>query len=310
MIPWVETYAQNNWREWTGRPVRRLHSALLTASRHGHDRCTVLLADRFRPFQVAVKLGWSPDSRGRIDSEFQVLKTASAALPPRIAETLPRALAVVSTPHAVALFTSAVAGVRPAIPDLLGPMDRVGKSAVDRYLEATMAWALDLAGATRVVAGVHNPVADYRAHFPNQGNADRLQALIPPDRAWQHGDPAPGNVLMTGRQARLVDWEHASPVSLPWHDLAYTVLVMPVIAARQRLISPVAAFDALFRTGSWCGDIIRRRLMEVWNHAIDVADAVTATALEVSLGRGDANPAWHDIANHLLCRKGPAWLRA
>lgn len=309
MITWVETHARNHWLEWTGRPAQGLRCAILTSARHGHQRCTVLLADRFRPFQVAVKVGWSESSRRGIHSEFQLLKAARAGLPARIAETLPAALDLVSTEGALALFASAVGGARPAIPDLLGPTDRIGKSAVDRYLETTMAWSFDLARATRVDTGAPNPIADYPAQFSDKVDADRLLALIPPERAWQHGDPAPGNVLMTGRGVRLVDWEHASPVSLPWHDLAYMVPVMAIVAAGQRSIRPVEAFDALFRAGSWCGEIIRRRLSEVWSHTIDVADAVVITALEVALARGHANPAWHDLANHLLLRNGPAWLR-
>lgn len=309
MIQWAEEYALEKWSTWTGRNPRGLRCAAIFAARHGNGRCAMLISDGLRRPEVAVKLGWSTEDSGRITAEYSALRDAGSQLPAKYALELPTAFELVSTPGGIALFSRALPGKHPLFPHLLGHGDHWARRALDRYLESTLSWTYGLASSTRVTwANNSDPAANYHELFPDQTAARHLVGRTPPGRAWQHGDPAIGNALLERDTVRFIDWEHASSKRLPWHDMAYVVLVLALIAARQSAVDPREAFSALYRQGSWCGDMIRRRVTEIWNHPVDLSVGVALTSMQLAVERSVVNDAWLVLAEHLLSRKGPEWL--
>ena len=310
MIPWVEQYAAERWREWTDRRPRRLRTAIITAARHGNEKLTIMIADGLGPPRVVVKVGRSGRAVDRIAGEHRALLRARREMPPRISARAPEPLDLVSIEHGTALFTTALRGRRPVFPRLLSATDRAGKASVERYLTALVRWTIEVDEATRSQAAQHpDPALTYLERFPGQQEAERFAHLAGDERSWQHGDPALGNVLLTRRGFGIIDWEYASPDKLPWNDLAYVVLQMALNAAYQARLPPVEALGALYRSGSWCGDLVHRYISEAWRYRLGIPEGVALTAMTLAVERDDAGKSWKELASSLVSGRGPAWLK-
>ncbi|MEX1005564.1 MAG: phosphotransferase [Acidimicrobiia bacterium] len=311
MIGWIRQRAERQWREWTGRTPHRLRSAILTSARHDHNRMIVLLLDGLRPPEVVVKVSSDPVHSSRIEREFSKLREAHEELPPGLSRQVPVALDIVIENNTTALFSTAMRGRRPMVPPLLEPATHRWRHELASALSAVLAWTADLTRLTQSTRseGCDEIVTAYLDRFPKTRSKVSQLTGISTTRAWQHGDPAIGNLLFDRRRIRLIDWEHASSRSLPWHDQAYVVLVMGLLAAHQSGLDSVAGFDALYTDGSQYGSLIQHTVEDSWSHEADIAQAVHLTAMTLATQRTDAHGAWPKLANHLLEQRGPRWLR-
>jgi hypothetical protein len=206
------------------------------------------------------------------------------------------------------MFTSAVRGAQPVVPPLLGRPDRFAVDSLDCYLVAALTFGRDLARATSADGHGAADSLDEFSRLYGGSALDGLREHSGTRRSWQHGDLAPGNVLLSRSGAQLIDWEHASPAHYPWHDAAYLALVLSLIAAYQTGSSVSVAFDALYREDSWGGKLVRERIAEYWDSAAPIGKAITITAVDVAIRR-PRNPAWSDLARHLLSQD-TSWLNS
>ena len=311
MITGLERHAAEHWQEWTHRCPRGLRTAIIAPTHHRSEKLTLLFADGLGPPRVVVKVGQSRWAVDRIVDEHNALLRARKELPPSISARAPAPLDLVSMKNgSKALFTTALRGRLPVFPHLLSATDRAGKASVERYLTALVRWAADIDEATHKNAGHQpDPALAYLERFPEDQNAERLANVAGDERSWQHGDPALGNVLLTRHDFAIIDWEYASPDKLPWHDLAYLVLQMALNAAHQSELPPVEALCALYRPGSWCGDLVHRCISESWRYPVGISEGVALTAMTLAVERDDAGSGWKELASSLLSGKGPTWLR-
>lgn len=310
MTEWIEDFAMRHWREWTGRSPRRLTSAILTSSRHRHQRFTLILADGLRRPEVVAKVSADPQHSVSIRREFSALRAAERELPERFTNQMPRAFHLAEESAGTALFCSAMPGKRLLVPPLLARPDRRWQREFADVIAAVLRWTAELSRLTRTSrADTSGIIRDSIGRFPEFGSDISALARIEAPHSWQHGDVAVGNILKTRQDLGLIDWEHASPTSLPWHDRAYVVLATGLLAAHQAGVDPVTGFDALYAPDSWCGDLVRLCLEDTWDQSVEVAPAVHLTALSLAAHRTDAQGAWPKLARHLIEQRGPVWLR-
>ena len=185
------------------------------------------------------------------------------------------------------------------VPKLLGRRERLAAVSLDSYLVASLTIARDLARATVSDQHTADDSLDEFSRLHGAHGLDRLRDHTQSARCWQHGDPAPGNVLITRAGVRLIDWEHASREHYPWHDRAYQALVLSLVAANQTGIGVTEAFDAMYCDSSWAGNVVRDRVREYWDAPVPMSEALAITAIDVAIRR-QRNPAWSDLARHIL----------
>lgn len=104
---------------------------------------------------------------------------------------------------------------------------------------------------------VDEPIARLRAVVPRNDALDRLASALYSDLTgrritlgWTHGDLAPGNVLITGRQlAGIIDWGNVREQDLTSLDLAFWLLTVARLGQPRELGGRVAA--RLRRSQPW-----------------------------------------------------------
>lgn len=301
MTKWVLQIAASRWREWTGHRPKQLHAALIASTRHEGHRFALIIADGWRRPSVVAKVAQRGVDQAEVESEFSTLRDAYEELPLRFRSQMPAPLIIEHLDSGCAMFTTAVRGARPVLPQLLGRRERLGVASLDSYLVASLAFARDLARATASDQGAADESLDEFSRLHGSHRLDALREHTQTARCWQHGDPAPGNVLMTRTGVRLIDWEHASPDHYPWHDAAYQALVLSLIAANQTDSSVTEAFDAMYLGSSWAGNLVRARVAEYWDSPVPMSEALAITAVDVAIRR-QRSPVWGDLARHLLSR--------
>lgn len=310
MNHWTQRYAMDKWLTWFGRRPKRIGMAIISARRHQNRKATLMLSDESRAPQVVVKLGWDAVSCEGIAQEYRILQAAHSQIPAQFSAKIPIPLDCVDLAGDTAMFTTAVGGRLSFLPEILGPRSRSSSTLVRRYIDRVTQWSAGLSESTRKpTSKSRNLIDEYKRRFPGHGSIALRLPKWPDECAWQHGDPAIGNVLFTRSGLKVIDWEFASPNKLPWHDAAYLLLFMATVAARQERIGPIHAFEALYQEPSWCGDLVLGSINDSWPHSIEIGPALAVTALELALELHDPYSIWSQFVPYLLSNRSPKWLR-
>jgi hypothetical protein len=139
-----------------------------------------------------------------------------------------------------------------------------------RFQQGTRAGEVHLAGAAlakhviaplEACAGCCNPSSAVRQLFRETvGRARKLDPTVPV--VARHGDFWPGNLIVSGDVAGVVDWEAYQEKSNPFHDLLLfaTSYGLNVNWKPGIWADPIAAFRATFLTDTGLSRIVRRHL--------------------------------------------------
>ena len=325
----VDAWVADHWGRWlsdgTAAPAT---SCLLKGQRQ--QRVTVFyFAGAARRPAVVVKVAahatWGSPAR----REFEALQAVRSAASPSLADAVPMPLGLYERGAVAAVAMEAVPGNRYDLPDLTrAHTSRFAQRAVRRYLAAAATVSADLAetaatGTSQPVATLASRVSTYRAQAPLSPAADGrlagfIQTLAATDGryvpAWQHGDVAPGNLLLTRDGPRLIDWEAAHPEHLPWFDRAYSWLSLARLTHRRAgSWSCARALVHLFDLRGSLGADLSRGTQERWDHPIPPRWAMALTAIELALTYGEPGvEVWTPYLEALLCdedvRDACAWL--
>jgi aminoglycoside phosphotransferase (APT) family kinase protein len=209
----------------------------------GDERSRVVMLpfapDSRQPLAV-VKIDRRPPREGNEHAEHSTLELLRSSLSPRMRETVPQPLAVVSAGPISATVESFLSGewlhARWARRDV-GPPDLI------EDLEAVAGWLTEFHAQSRLEVrkwgerdvddSIDKPIGAYTSAFGATTAEARLFAHareyaqgvigLKLPVVWQHWDLSSLNVLRTGSTVRVVDWAAAAP-GVPLDDLLYFVM--------------------------------------------------------------------------------------
>lgn len=322
MIDELTAFVANRWVVWFPAELTpRLIPIVLVSGPAWRRRAVVFFAtSRSRRPRVVVKVSRDRDGQDALTREYENLLALDALVTAGSVRTWPRALDLRRWPHAVAVATEVVPGRRPVVPHLAGPRRRLAIAATERFYRRVFASSQELETMTdpsssqparcgdmieRFATSLH-PDADLRVALTSfQRAIGRADISVRP--CWQHGDVTVGNVLYDRGLVRLVDWEHASPASPAWRDLAYAPAALALLAHRQMGGDVRGAATQVLRAGAWTETVLKRELVRRWHYDLPVGWAVTLTVLETALQRGRVRSRvlpWVMLASLLLGNAG------
>lgn len=308
----------DHWGRWVqGGQTSFAYRCLLKGTRK--NRITgFYFAETSRTPVLVVKIAGNVGDRVPARDEFEALHRVRSSLPPRTAHLVPEPRGLHEGESYAAVAMRAVAGKRLTLPVLT----RRSASAFER--RSTLAYLRTAEEVSRHLGSLlsggseSRPLgvfSDQLAAFRSLGSVstsaqERLSELersldACPSRytpSWQHGDVAPGNLLLGRSGARLVDWEAARPDHPPWFDVTYSWLTLARLVQRQGGDwSARRALTHLYKENGWLGGHLARQTQQAWPHELPRGWAATLVAVDLATMYGDAGVAvWSPYIEALL----------
>ena len=315
----VDSWVADHWGRWfRGGQTRFAYRCILKGARQGRITAFYFTETSRAPVLV-VKIAGNVGDRVPARNEFDALRRVRSSLPPRAVDLAPEALGLLHEGGSyAAVAMKAVAGKRMTLPVLA----RRSPSIFER--RATLAYLKTAAEVSRqletLVSGVPQPrslgaLSDQLAAFRSLGSVSRAaqEGLSELERhlaastsrytpSWQHGDVAPGNLLLGPSGAHLVDWEAARPDHAPWFDVTYSWLTLARLTQRQGGDwSAGRALAHLYSENGWLGERLAQQTQQAWPHELPRRWAATLVAVDLAMTYGEAGVAvWSPYIEALL----------
>jgi len=331
MIRDVIALAKEHWPVWfLGELPEELAGSILGGGSSHTDRFIVFVHRGRAEPQVAMKVASTALDADRLRNEYTALSRVRPLLDAELQKTIPEPLGVYDSGDFTVLATGVLRGKGVLVPALAGSGSVPARLVMRQLFRQTFEWSRNLAHATRRVtpsgpSELAQLVEGFIAtlpHEPSLRNVRAFQKAVSESRmtwfaAWQHRDLAVGNVLRYRGNLRVVDWEHASPESEPWYDIASAPGRMCHLALTQLGLSSMK--DAALRvlpTDTWHGRILSNEMDSVWAYDVPLGWAVALSAMSVAKrhhdeGRQEPSP-WGEFAIALLdddeLRSRASWL--
>lgn len=313
----VDSWVSAHWASWSQGRRGLTYRCALKGTRQ--DRMTLFyFARESRSPDLVVKIAGDVGERVPAQAEFRALTQVRSALRLDAFDLAPEALGLHRGQRYSAVALTPVPGRRIALPLLTrrspSVLERRATLAYFRMAD-TVSRQLGTSLSSSLQARPLGALSDQLASFRSLGSVsdqarERLSALEQRvatatgqyTPSWQHGDVAPGNLLVSRSGPRLIDWEAAGPHHQPWFDAAYSWLTIARLTQRQGSDwSASRALAHLHGEEGWLGRRLARETQRGWDHELPHRWAATFVAVELALTYGQAGQAaWSPYVEAML----------
>jgi hypothetical protein len=321
------------WPSWfPDQALPELEVAVISKRDLTPPRLTALVASpgERRP-AVVLKLAFLDEDTGFLELEHAALCAVRSSIPPHLRPTVPKPLGLEPVAGLLVESVVGVGGRSPLVLPMRFHRSVLGSTLLRRYLRVTFEWTRKLAVSTgngryadeRELVGI---VDDFTHLMETSGASTRgleqfrrelNRSQIRWQPCWQHGDLAPGNVLLDRRYLVVLDWEFARSDCEPWFDTAYNVLGLALQPLDQGIAKDAATSLLMtLSTQAWKGRATRDVLLESWAWPLPPAWVLPLTGMKVALrdeaGGRSRYLRWGHAVTELLTnrevRQSAAWI--
>lgn len=259
MLQVISDHVKDRWYDWfpgQPRPSRFCFLKVSTSIAPQGKIVLLVFGDNQREPQLVVKWTRHPELSWLIRHEHEILQEIYPRLSPRMQASVSGPLDLFRHGRSVVLMTRALPGKRLSL--AIFEAMRLGNfSKVLGYMREVAAWATMLHRETRQSVSIEGAVESWLKMFidyyqpPDRVQAELIRAaakVSSVERVVAHGDLSPGNILVSRKGVRVIDWGMSDTRGVPVIDVYHLLLsVAYYLSARPyQKRNYEKAFDYMF----------------------------------------------------------------